>query len=368
MAARLIKRDPRYVLNFCAKHLARDRGDISEPWRFPIVDRHRDSFPGPPREDSPVPPGDSPPAPAGGLPTAMQVGTGRSWSEDAVTFVWDGRDGVADSVELVGSMLPGRDPVPLREVLFDGHATGYSSVSLAVPRGTIHQYLFLVDGVLRPDPINPQRTRSDNGTVWSRFFTTGCVQAVVLERWEFSLLERLCDHILPFRTEAGERFLSQFYHSLDRASRTHSSPLAYKIDQSVGIANYIDCVLAREEAHRLVDYRICLTQIARILGSQHSSRSLSEIAREPFVELYEQLARNEVPGWNYEDYAEPRHFLKLLRRHAVTGAFSHPDYGGNSGGAGWAFLGERYHSNGTSLFDFGNALEPELGRSTVYLG
>jgi hypothetical protein len=340
LAATTTVRDDRYVLNFCAKHLARDAGAPSESWRFPIVDRHRE-----------------PDAP------------GRSWSHDSVTFVWDGRHAPPQTVELTGAMGAMLQPVPLQPVRFEGEATGFWSVSMLVPRNSVHRYLFLVDEQLLPDPINPQRVRSDNGTMWSRFFTSGCVQPLVLERWEFTVLQRLTDHILPFRTREGEQFLARYYYSLDSHSRDQALPLAYRIDQSVGVANYIDCILAREESHRLVDYRLCLREIARVLKNRFPTRALADVPREAFAALYGELARNDVPGWDYSQYDEPRFFLKLLRRHAVTGAFSHPDYGGNTGGAGWAFLRERYlDTQPRTLFDFGQALEPGLGHNPAYRG
>jgi hypothetical protein len=137
----------------------------------------------------------------------------------------------------------------------------------------------------------------------------------------------------------------------------------------VGVANYIDCILAREESHRLVDYRLCLREIARILKERFPVRALADVPREAFAALYGELARNDVPGWDYTRYGEPRFFLKLLRRHAITGAFAHPDYGGNTGGAGWAFLRDRFlDKHQRTLFDFGQALEPGLGDNPAYRG
>jgi hypothetical protein len=57
----------------------------------------------------------------------------------------------------------------------------------------------------------------------------------------------------------------------------------------------------------------------------------------------------------------------LLRRHAVTTAFSHPRYAGNVGAAGWAYLEYRYaDSNKQTLFDWRAALERPLGTNPYY--
>jgi hypothetical protein len=93
---------------------------------------------------------------------------------------------------------------------------------------------------------------------------------------------------------------------------------------------------------------------------------------EEYVQLYEAMAanrqgNNSISGWNYTEYDNPAYFLYLLRRHAVTAAFSHPKYAGNVGAAGWAYLSERYlDAGGNTLFDWRPALEVPLGTSTYY--
>jgi hypothetical protein len=77
---------------------------------------------------------------------------------------------------------------------------------------------------------------------------------------------------------------------------------------------------------------------------------------------------NSIPGWDYGAYNNPAIFLYLLRRHAVTAAFSHPKYAGNVGAAGWAYLAERYTDpkTGKTLFDWPPALEKPVGTSDYY--
>ena len=54
-------------------------------------------------------------------------------------------------------------------------------------------------------------------------------------------------------------------------------------------------------------------------------------------------------GWDRAVYDNPGYFLYILRRHTWTGAFSHPKYGGNPGGLGWAFLSATFRTTATPL-------------------
>src|SRR5262249_4647114 len=157
---------------------------------------------------------------------------------NTVTFIYRRLDGAPPAaVSVVGTFGDLYAPVPLRRIA----DTGYFTLSVVVPKGQVHLYRYVVDGELGPDPINPQRIAAESGPVWSRFFTQLTVQPIVLERWEFALLQRLTEEILPLRTERGRRFFS--------ALSAPALPL-YHLDESVGAANFIDKVLAREEGHR----------------------------------------------------------------------------------------------------------------------
>ncbi|MFO1002323.1 MAG: hypothetical protein U0936_18505 [Planctomycetaceae bacterium] len=57
-----------------------------------------------------------------------------------------------------------------------------------------------------------------------------------------------------------------------------------------------------------------------------------------FEQIYKEMAAGSVNGWDTSDYGSPQYFLDLVRRHAFTGAFGHPKYGGNVSAAGWAYL------------------------------
>lgn len=348
-------RDPgsEYVLNHCTKHLSRAgpspspgdeeasaafRARIAEAWRFPIIGFLREQRP----EDAP--------------PVSL------------VTFIYKISPGDSRPVAVLGTFGTLYEPIPLNPVIFNGEDTEYRSLSVVVPQAELHTYKFLVEGKFVLDPINPQRTRLANGRLWSRFFTDGYLQPIILEPWELRILYRLIDQILPFRSGDAENFLKRYYFGLNREQRKTELPKAFRLDESVGEVNAIDKLLARDEAHRLVDYRICLKQIDRALRRQNPFSEPYEMPAEDFIELYDKMARRQpINGWNYQEYADPAFFLYLLRRHAVTTAFSHPRYAGNVGAAGWAYLEYRYvDSNKQTLFDWRAALESPLGTNPYY--
>ena len=311
-SGQVIEKDDIYVLNHATKFLARDNTDrrhdygqyaagdprarIAEAWRFPVIDSHYD-----------------PEASAG-------------WNE--VTFVYYDRDaGTPESVSVVGTFRPLHAPAALRRI----PETPYFAVTVLAPQGELHTYKFIVDGTLRIDPVNPQRAILDNGVEWSRFFTTGCTRRISFEPWGMDILMRFTNHILPFRTREGQRFLQQYFEKLDRSTGEKRYIGPYRFDESVGAANFIDKLVAREESHHLIDYKICLGEISRLLRMRNPYQEPGQMPTGMYVELYDQMGSNRVPGWNYNLYNDPQYFLKLLRRHTLTGAFSHPKYCGNAG-------------------------------------
>jgi len=76
----------------------------------------------------------------------------------------------------------------------------------------------------------------------------------MFEDWEWLLVDRLTDHILPFRTEEVQRWLA--------------INLPYRLDRSVGVVNYIDKILAREEGHRRIDYTMGLGVIHDLMRAR----------------------------------------------------------------------------------------------------
>jgi hypothetical protein len=340
----IVDTDDQWVLNHCTKYLSRS-GDpatsCAETWRFPVITPHT--------ADAAEDPDDS---------------------FNHVTFVHRTPPDAQPprQVAVLGTFAALYEPLPLLAVRFLGEDTPYHALTCVVPKAQVHRYQLVVDGRLTPDPINPQRVVQPNGKTWSRFFTDRYLQPLVLEVWEVELLTRLTQHILPFRIHDAEDFLKRYAKGLAHLSRgTEVGPL-YHLDESIGEVNAIDKLLAREESHRLVDYRICLSQINALLRKRYPRVEPSRLPRSIFVRLYEDMARNSVEGWDYNEYASPQYFLYLLRRHTVTAAFSHPRYGGNVGAAAWAYLGERYtnEQSRTTLFDWRAALERPLGTNEDY--
>jgi hypothetical protein len=350
----LLEKDDQDILNLCAKFLARDntdprhnfgqyplgdlRGRICESWRFPIVDSYSDG-----------------------------VDFETSYAFNEVTFVFMHLGTIApQSVGVIGTFANLYEPIPLRHLA----DTPYYTVTVVVPKGEVHTYKFMVDGQAMLDPINPQRAVLDNGKAWSRFFTQLCSQPLSFERWELAILGRFTAHILPFQTAEGENFLQRFYTSVDQQEKSTQYAHAYRLDQSVGVVNFIDKVVAKEENHHLLDYKVCLRLIDRLLRQRNPFVEPDLMTKEMYIQLYQEMQTNNVSGWDYQQYNSPRYFLQLLRRHTFTGAFSHPKYGGNVGAAAWAYLEERYRNpeSGQSLFDWRRIMEKPLGKSLDYHG
>jgi len=334
MDATILPLDHTHILNHCAKHLARDQGPISEPWRFPLIDQHLANV-----------------------------------QANRVTFVLQQATDDAHQSNLIGTFAPLYQAIPLQRVQQNQRPMPYVAVSLLVPHGQVHQYVFQREESLFPDEINPQQQIRDSGQIWSRLFTDFCHTPLCFEIWERKLLQRLCKHILPFNDPAAERFLRQHYYQLQsQKKRYDQSQEVHQLDHSVGESNYIDKVLAREESHHLIDYKICLGIIEQLMRQRNPYEEPHEISRQLYMDLFNEMANNQVVGWPLEKYDNPAYFLRLLRRHTVTGAFSHPKYGGNIGAAGWAYLQERFNNENGSLFDWRKAMEAPLGTSEEYLG
>jgi hypothetical protein len=336
--------DDTYVVNAVAKYLSRQDGSTGycEPWRFPLI---------------------SSCAPASETADA-------SAAKDLVTFVWRAAS-EADRrpVTVTGTFDRLCQATPLAPVHFDGQETAYRAVSVRVPVGEVHYYKFLIGGEPSLDPINPQRQPLDNGIEWSRFFTRYCNTPITLEAWEADLLMRLTNAILPFAEDAAAQFLDLYYFRADRAAQDNTYHQAYRISQPIGAVNFIDNLLSREESHRLIDYRLCLDQIDAVLRARFPGREPVDLSDTAFTDLYQQMAANNVDGWDTGKYHDPVFFLKLLRRHTYLGAFSHPAHGGNAAGAGWAFIEDRFRdAAGANCFDWRRAIEKPLGTSDAYLG
>jgi hypothetical protein len=360
-------KDDQDILNCCSKYLARfntdyrhtygppgtgaQRDRVAEAWRFPVVGIY------------------------GGGAAAVPINGGNDYNE--VTFIYSGADSQSPvRVSVIGTFATLYSPISLRRAMFEGEPSRYFSVTYVIPQGQVHRYRFIIDNAYPiNDPINPQEQRMDNGETWSRFFTDAFTSPLVLETWEMDLLYRLCAEVLPFHTADNTNFLSRFYDYLDRSNRDSLYANVYRLDNSVGEVNFIDNILAREERQHLPDYKTCLRIIDRVLRQRNPFTEPSRMSRDYYFDLYNDMASNQVAGWDYSAYSSPQYFLYLLRRHSVTGAFCHPKYGGNAGAAGWSYLSERYTmpspvagQDPITLFNWRRSLEPPLGVSKDYVG
>lgn len=347
-----------YVLNHCTKYLARDemqarhnylgeygpndvRASIAENWRFPIIDSYNDC-----------------------------KGGENYYQYNLVTFVYVMPSAEQEQrVSVVGTFGNLYEPIDLRQIRFAEQPTRYYACSFLVPKGQVHRYKFIVNGEYKLDPINPQTVTEDNGKTWSRFFTQLCTIPISFQPSELKILDRLTEHILPFRTAEGSKFLKDYYFQLDRTSKENKYTQVFRLDEQVGVTNFIDKLVAKKEYHRLQDYKICLSIIDDILRKRRPLQDPMQMSREVFVDLYYQMAQGDVPDWDYSRYSNPGFFLQLLRRHTITGAFAHPKYGGNIGAAGWSFLSQTFRDQeGNTLFDWMKSMEQPLGNNPEYIG
>jgi hypothetical protein len=325
-----VKREPLNhagVLNLTAKYLARRPdallSDCPESWRFPIVESYRAGH-----------------------------DAGADYRVNRVTFVW--RAASADdgkAVAVIGGFDNLWDTTPLEPVMFDGAPTSYRAVTVLVPKGQIHTYKFMMDGQSVLDPINPRRTVLDNGVEWSHFFTDECVSPVSFESWELAILIRLTNEILPFTSPDSSRFMDLYYFTAEQQARETAFHQAFRLEQPIGAVNFIDKLVAREERHRLIDYKICLRLIDGVLRARFPGLTPAEVSKDAYQTLYKQMASDAVDGWD----------------NTYCGAFSHPRHGGNVGAAGWAWLEDNFRGpNDANCFDWRRSIEQPLGASTDY--
>lgn len=341
-----ITKDPQDIFNYCTKYLIRDRSNLSadytEGWRFPLV------------------------------MTCLDEGK-TCHKQNEVTFIYKKeKDEKIHSIEINGSFLPMYKTLPLQPLKFMDEDSGLYYLTVLLPVANGFHYRYIVNGLSKLDPINPQKVKFKNNREWSFFFTDFYNYSNNFEEWEMNILYRLVEQIVPFHTEEAQNFINRFYQSLPRGEK-EAMPI-YKLDESVGEINYITNILAREERHHLQDYKICISIIDNVLRNRYTTVNSWQVPSEAINQLYDEMASGNVPGWDYNRYSNPQYFLKLLRRHCITGAFCHPRHGGNVGGAGWNYLKEKYSikdENGQvtgSYFNWDKAIEKPIGTNPEYYG
>jgi hypothetical protein len=244
------------------------------------------------------------------------------WND--VTFVYAPEPSVLQPREvlLLSTCNTLREPIPLARVA----DSVFLACTLRVRKGERHRYRFVVDGAPELDPVNPQTEVLATGEAWSSFFTWAVNQPITFERWEFSILDRLVRHILPFNSKEARNLMQ-------RGANEGNVGHLYRLDVGVGATNYVDKVVAREERHRLYAYKACLEMLDAVLRARHAGRDPEFLEESSYTRLYDEMADAKrwpalfADGWNPARYGDPGHFLWLLRRHAMTGAFAHPKYG-----------------------------------------
>lgn len=350
MRAAIVPKEVDYLFNHCTKYLARmnndarhsfsgltvtdQRGRISESWRFPIVDS----------DDS-------------GVSDASEF--------NHVTFVFCQPESKSrQSIFLLTPCLDLFNPAPLQQA---GDSI-YFTLTLRIPKGWRDRYRFIVDGRASLDPINPQTMTTPQGEAWSSFWTWAYNEPINLDRWALALVERMTRALLPFQ---GRETRNLVERGLNDGNVQHF----FRMDVSAGVANYIDNILAREERHHLQAYLTCLPFIDRVLRKRYPAIEPGAVDDLGFKAMFDEMKNASAAlfadGWDVNVYKDPGYFLYILRRHAWTGAFSHPKYGGNPGGLGWSFLTDTYRTTANAAvtaYDWMRTIEPPLGSSTEYLG
>lgn len=336
MCAKEVALDHVRILNYCAKHLARDKGNIQEAWRFPIIEN--------------------------AYPSAS------SKNHNIVSFVFAHSEATNIQVFLSGTFAPLHQRLPLQVIRFNQQSTRFHAASFLIPHGELHRYRFYIDGNWTTDPINPQTQTQDNGESWSQFFTDYCCTPILFNEPQRMLLRRLTQHLLPFCSEAGKRFLNRHYQHLDDTRKRQPQEKVYQLDSSVGETNYIDKLLCREERHHLTNYQQGLTNIDFVLRKRNPFEQPHALSKQFFFDLYQDMVDDHVIGWPDDSPTRPRQFLQILRRHTIMAMFSHPKYGGNVTAAGWEFLRDHFSSTDFDAFNWSLAAEEPLGHNKEYLG
>lgn len=108
--------------------------------------------------------------------------------------------------------------------------------------------------------------------------------------------------------------------------------------REAGVVYFIDAALATFDADRRPAYREGLAEARRVAGRLFSGKSaIAGLTGEQVARLLAAIEKTD--------------FFQLLRTHTVLGFLGSPSYGGNRGGAGWAYIG----------FEDRMAFEPPFG-------
>lgn len=271
-----------------------------------------------------------------------------------------------NSIYLIGNFDALYKKKKMHQVFFDESPTRFWAITLKLPTNHLYKYRFLVNNSFIIDPLNTLAKDSDNNIKWSLFFTDYYKTAVILEKWELEILQRLTAYILPFKTNEFTTFVNQQQSQFNNSTKTQISQLNY----DVGCVNFIDKLIAKDEPQHIITYKICLKEIKRVLVMLNSFQEPKNMDDTFYQRIYQIMNKKDFTIWNKDIYEDPSYFLKVLRRHIITATFSHPKHGGNTNALGWQFLdsvlSDGKHEN--AGYDWQQAMEKPLGTNQEYIG
>ncbi len=287
-----------------------------------------------------------------------------------VTFVYyseqtnNAQDKIA--IFLIGNFDSLHTKRKLHQIIFNNELTRFYAITLKLPVKKRYHYQFLIDDSHIIDPLNTLTKQLDNNVIWSEFFTESIKSNIILEEWEAQILRRLISYILPFKTNEFKTFVKNHQGQFSELTKSLISQISYDI----GCVNFIDKLISRDELHHIINYKLCLKEIKRILFALNTFQEPKEMDEYFYQRIYQIMSQNDFTIWNKATYENPSYFIMVLRRHIITAAFSHPKHGGNTDALGWQFLDSllRNNNHDGAGFDWQQALEKPLGINNDYIG
>ena len=279
-----------------------------------------------------------------------------------VTFIFFNRE--EKDIFLLGNFANLYTTYQLSRVKLNNSDTNLYAVTLKLPTRAVYFYQFKIDQSFYIDPLNSFSKTLDNGKTWSCFITEGYKTPLIFEEWEVKILQRFVSFVLPFKTAEFKTFVNRHSAQFDNTTRSMLNQLYYDI----GVVNFIDKLLARQERHHVINYQLCLSEMKQVLLRLNNTQEPEDMDEYFYARLFEIMEKNDFSVWNKAKYDNPAYFLKALRRHIITGAFSHPRHGGNTQALGWQFLADLLSNKPEdNLFDWRQALEIPLGNNKDYI-
>lgn len=96
--------------------------------------------------------------------------------------------------------------------------------------------------------------------------------------------------------------------------------------RETGVIHFIDRALATFDADRKQEYLQSMAEVQQLRKKLHpESTSIRGLSEEQQIELMKAI--------------EPTPFFQTIKTHTLMGFLGSPEYGGNRGGAGWAYIG-----------------------------